>query len=135
MLRFNSSLLVLPLDAEWRVRDDIVEFVALELVVREGVAVFHILCITALDKHICLGDSEGLLIQLLTEFGKLCILIYGIQLLREAIEHLTRSHSHIIHCGCDALLKQCVLLGSNENLCHKVDNVTGSEVGSCVLVV
>ena len=62
---FHRRFLVLPLPAKWWIGQNIVEGLALKLVVRQGVAVLDKVGVVALDEHIRLADGKGLVVQLL----------------------------------------------------------------------
>ena len=66
-LGFHRRFFILPLPAEGRIGQHIVEGLALELVVGQSVAVLDEVGIVALDEHIRLADSKGLIVQLLSK--------------------------------------------------------------------
>ena len=61
---------LLPLDAERRVGEHVVEALAVEAVVREGVAEDDVVHVLALDEHVGLADGVGLGVQLLPEHDR-----------------------------------------------------------------
>ena len=72
MLLLHNLFLALPVNAKRWVGDNVAELVAAELVIRERVAVAHVVRVAATDEHIGLGDSVGLTIELLTAAGHGC---------------------------------------------------------------
>ena len=135
VLFLNGFLLVLPLNTKGRIGDDIVEGVAFKLVIAQGVAVTHILGITTLDEHVGFSNSEGLFVQFLSELGDLCLRVYLQQLLTQAVEHLTRTHRHIIDGSRHTLFLQLLTLWSHQQFSHHIDNVASRKVGSCLFVI
>ena len=135
MFLFNGLFLVLPLNTEGRIRDDIVESIALKLVIAKGVTMTHIVGIATLNEHVGLSNSKGLFVQFLSKLSNLCLRIYLQELFREAVEHLTGSHRHIIDGSCDTLLLQLLTLWSHQEFSHHIDDISCRKVCSSLLVV
>ena len=118
MLILNSLFTGLPFDTERRIRNDIVKFISTELVRSKCITLTHIISITALDQHVCLGDTESLVIQFLTIASNFCFWIYLIESFRKASQHLTGSHGHIINAGCNTFFRQFLFIFTNQEFSH-----------------
>ncbi len=77
MLGLHRSGLPFPVNAERRIGDAVVELIAVELVVVQGVAKLHVVGIAPTDQHVSLGDAKSERVQLLAKAGDIRI---GIQL-------------------------------------------------------
>ena len=95
----------------------------------------HIVGIATLDKHVGFGNSKGLLVQLLTKLSDLCIRVNRKELFRQAVEHLTGTHRHIIDSSRHAILLQLLTLWCYQKFGHHIDNVTSRKMCSCLLVI
>ena len=132
---FHLRFLAFPVNTEGRVGDDIIELVAAERIIAQGVAVFHARSVAALDEHICLSDGVGFGIELLPEAGQSGIAAHILQPLGQAAQHLRSAHCHIIGRLGAALGSDFLLFGGDEQLGHQVNNVPAGEVGTSLLVV
>ena len=96
VLGLHGLLLPLPVDAEGRVGDDVLEGVAGELILGQGIAEAHVVGISAADHHVCLGNGEGGGVEFLPEAGDFHIGVQIVNALLHAGKHLARAHGHII---------------------------------------
>lgn len=131
----HVGLFALPVDAEGRVGDDIVEGMPGELVVVQGVAVFHAAGVAALDEHVSLGDGIRLRVELLPEAGQVGVGRNVMQPLRQAAQHLAGAHRHVIGGLGAAALADVILFRGDQQLGHQVDDVARGEVRSGLLVI
>ena len=134
-LGFHLRFLTLPVNAEGRIRDHIVKFIAAERIIAQGITVFHAGCVAALDQHICLGNRISFGVELLSKAGQGGILANILQALSQAAQHLRSAHGHIIGRFGAALGSDFLLFGGNEQLGHQVNNVPAGEVGTSLFVV
>ena len=135
MLFLYGCLRGLPLNAERRIGDDIIELIARELVVAKGISLTHVLGIAALDERVGLGNGKGLVVQLLTITGDLSLGVYLQKALCQTTQHLTGAHGHVVDGSRDALVLQLLFVVANKQVGHEVDDIAGGEVGSGLLVV
>ena len=94
---FHCLLLPLPVDAEGRVGDDVLEGEPGELILRQGVTEPHIVGVAAPDHHVRLGDGKGGGIELLPEAGHLNVAVQLVDALFHAAQHLAGAHGHIVN--------------------------------------
>ena len=123
----HRLLLPLPVDAEGRIGDAILEGEALELVVGQGVAEPHVVGVSAADHHVGLGNGEGGGVELLAEAGDLDVGIQIVDTFLHAGEHLAGAHGHVVD-GDVALLRQIGV--GEQQVRHEIDDVAAGEVGS-----
>ena len=123
----HRLLLPLPVDAEGRIGDAILEGEALELVVGQGVAEPHVVGVSAADHHVGLGNGEGGGVELLAEAGDLDIGVQIVDTLLHAGKHLAGAHGHVVD-GDVALLRQIGV--GEQQVRHEIDDVAAGEVGS-----
>ena len=125
-LRLHRLLLPLPVDAKGRVADAVLEGVAGELVVGQGVAEPHVVRVAAANHHVRLGDGEGRGVELLAEAADGHVGVQLVDALLHAGEHLAGAHGHVVH-GDVARVGQ-VRVGEQQ-VGHQVDDVPAGEVG------
>ena len=131
-LRLHRLLFPLPIDAEGRVGDAVLEGKPLELVVGEGVAKPHIVGVAAPDHHVGLGDGVGGGVQLLPKAGHLNLRIEIVDAFLHAGEHLGGAHGHVV----DGDVPGPVQIGvGQENVGHQVDDIPTGEMGPGLLVI
>ena len=122
----DGFLLPLPVDAEGRVRNAVLEGIAGELIVGEGIAETHIVRIPAADHHIGLGDGEGAGVELLAEAGDLDVAVQVVDALLHTGEHLAGAHGHIVD-GDVAGMGQ-IRVGEQE-IGHEINDIPAGEMG------
>lgn len=135
VLHLHRRGLPFPVDAEGGIGDAVVELVAIELVVVQGVAKLHIVRVTPTDQHVRLGDAEGEGVQLLAETGNIRVGVQLLQPLLHAGEHLAGAHGHVVDRLGDALPVEGVLVPRHQQVAHQVDDVPAGEMRSGFLVV
>lgn len=125
-LGFHRFLLPLPVDAEGRVGDDVLEGESGELIFRQSITEPHIVGIAAPDHHVCLGDGKGGGVELLPEAGYLNVAVQLVDALLHAAQHLAGAHGHIVNghaAGVEVGFGQ-------QQVGHQVDDIPAGEVGS-----
>ena len=132
---FHLRFFTLPVNAEGRIRDHIVKFIAAERIIAQGITVFHAGCVAALDQHICLGDRISFGVELLSKAGQSGILSNILQALGQAAQHLRSAHGHIVGGLGAALGGDLLFLRCDQQLCHQVNNVPACEMGTSLLVI
>ena len=128
-LGLHGLLLPLPVDAEGRVGDDVLEGEAGELVLGQGITEPHVVGVAAADHHVGLGDGEGGGVELLPEAGHFDVAVQLVDALLHAAEHLAGAHGHIVD-GHAAGVEVGV---GQQNVGHQVDDVPAGEVRSGLL--
>lgn len=123
---FHGLLLTLPVDAKRRVGDDVLEGVAGELVLREGVAEPHIVRVAAANHHVGLGNGKGGRVELLPEAGHLNVAVQLVDALLHAAEHLAGAHGHVV----DGHAAGVEVGFGQQQVGHQVDDVPAGEVRS-----
>lgn len=123
---FHRFLLPLPVDAEGRVGDDVLEGEPGELIFRKGIAEPHIVRVAAPDHHVRLGDGKGGGVELLPEAGHLNVTVQLVDALFHAAQHLAGSHGHIVN-GHAAGIE--VGFGQQQ-VGHQIDDIPAGEVSS-----
>ena len=103
VLVLDFLLDLLPLDAERRVGEHVVELLPRVPVLRERVAAHDVLGVLALDHHVALADGVGFGVQLLPEDLQLGIGVQLAQVLLGDGKHAARSRSGIVERAYDAL--------------------------------
>ena len=126
---FHRLLLPLPVDAEGRVGDDVLEGETGELILRQSITEPHIVGVAAPDHHVRLGDGKGGGVELLPEAGHLNVAVQLVDALLHAAQHLAGAHGHIVN-GHAAGVK--VGFGQQQ-VGHQVDDIPAGEVGSGLL--
>ena len=125
-LGFHRLLLPLPVDAEGRVGDDVLEGEPGELILRQSIAEPHIVGVAAADHHVRLGDGKGGGVELLPEAGHLNVAVQLVDALLHAAEHLAGAHGHIVNghaAGVEVGFGQ-------QQVGHQVDDIPAGEVRS-----
>ena len=135
MFLFHRLGLPLPIDAERRVGDDVIELVLRELIVVQGVAELHVVRIAAANQHVGFGDAVGEGVQLLPERGDDRIRIQLMQPFFHAGEHLTGSHGHVVNRFVDSLAGSGSSIPGHQKIAHRVDDIPAGEVCPRLLVV
>ena len=133
-LRLHGRRLPLPVDAERRIGDDIIEMVVGELVVVEGVSEFHVVRIAAADERVRLGDAVGEGVELLPEGGDNGLRVQLLEAFLHAGEHLAGAHRHVI----DGLVHAVGVIRNiacDEQVAHGVDDVAAGEMRSGLFVI
>ena len=123
---FHRLLLPLPVDAEGRVGDDVLEGESGELILRQSITEPHIVRVAAADHHVRLGDGKGGGVELLPEAGHLNVAVQFVDALFHAAEHLAGAHGHIVNghaAGVEVGFGQ-------QQVSHQVDDIPAGEVGS-----
>lgn len=128
-LGFHCLLLPLPVDAEGRVGDDVLEGESGKLILRQSITEPHIVGVAAPDHHVCLGDGKGGGVELLPEAGHLNVAVQLVDAFFHAAQHLAGAHGHIVN-GHAAGVK--VGFGQQQ-VGHQIDDIPAGEVGSCLL--
>ena len=126
---FHRLLLPLPVDAEGRVGDDVLEGEPGELILGQSIAEPHIVGVAAADHHVRLGDGKGGGVELLPEAGHLNVAVQLVDALFHAAEHLAGAHGHIVNghaAGVEVGFGQ-------QQVGHQVDDVPAGEVRSGLL--
>ena len=123
---FHRLLLPLPVDAEGRVGDNVLEGEPGELILRQSITEPHIVGVAAPDHHVRLGDGKGGGVELLPKAGHLNVAVQLMDALFHAAEHLAGSHGHIVN-GHAAGVK--VGFGQQQ-VGHQVDDIPAGEVCS-----
>ena len=126
---FHRLLLPLPVNAEGRVGDDVLEGEPGELILRQSITEPHIVGVAAPDHHVRLGDGKGGGVELLPEAGHLNVAVQLVDALFHAAEHLAGSHRHIVNghaAGIEVGFRQ-------QQVGHQIDDVPAGEVGSGLL--
>ena len=134
-LGFHLRFLSLPVNAEGRVGDYIVKFIAAERIIAQGIAVFHAGCVAALDQHIRLGDCISFGVELLSKAGQGGILADILQTLGQAAQHLRSAHCHIVGGLGAALGGDLLFLRCDQQLCHQVNDIPACEMGTSLFVI
>ena len=124
---FNGLLFTLPVNSEWRIADNILEGVAAELIVRQGVTKSHVVRITTTDHHIRFGNCESGGIELLSKTGNFNILVQIVDTLLHAGQHLAGAHGHIVD---SYILCFCKVGIGEQEVSHQIDNIPAGEVRS-----
>ena len=125
-LGFHRLLLPLPVDAEGRVGDDVLEGESGELIFRQSITEPHIVGVAAPDHHVRLGDGKGGGIELLPKAGHLNVAVQLVDALLHAAQHLAGSHGHIVNGHAAG-----VEIGfGQQQVGHQVDDVPAGEVRS-----
>ena len=125
-LGFHRLLLPLPVDAEGRVGDDVLEGESGELIFRQSITEPHIVGVAAPDHHVRLGDGKGGGVELLPEAGHLNVAVQLVDALFHAAEHLAGAHGHIVNghaAGVEVGFRQ-------QQVGHQVDDIPAGEVRS-----
>ena len=135
MLRLHRRGLPLPVNPERRVGNTVIELIAVELVIVQGVTKLHIVRVTPTDQHIRLSNAEGEGVQFLAKAGNIRIGVQLLQPLLHAGEHLAGAHGHVIDRLGDTLTVEGVLVPRHQQVAHQVDDVPAGEVCSGLLVV
>lgn len=128
-LGFHRLLLPLPVNAEGRVGDDVLEGESGELILRQSITEPHIVGVAAPDHHVRLGDSKGGGVELLPEAGHLNVAVQLVDALLHAAQHLAGAHGHIVNghaAGVQVGFRQ-------QQVGHQIDDIPAGEVGSCLL--
>ena len=123
---FHRLLLPLPVDAEGRVGDDVLEGESGELIFRQSITEPHIVGVAAPDHHVRLGDGKGGGVELLPEAGYLNVAVQLVDALLHAAQHLAGAHGHIVNghaAGVEVGFGQ-------QQVGHQVDDIPAGEVGS-----
>ena len=94
---FHRLLLSLPVNAEGRVGDDVLEGESGKLIFRQSITEPHIVGVAAPDHHVCLGNGKGGRVELLPEAGHLNVAVQLVDALLHAAEHLAGAHGHIVN--------------------------------------
>lgn len=123
---FHRFLLPLPVDAEGRVGDDVLEGEPGKLILGQGITEPHIVGVAAADHHVRLGDGKGGGVELLPEAGHFNVAVQLVDALFHAAEHLAGAHGHIVNghaAGIEVGFRQ-------QKVGHQVDDIPAGEVGS-----
>ena len=102
VLCLDSGFARLPLNAEWRIGYDIVEFVTFEFVICQRITLSHIVGVATFDERISFSNGKGLVVQLLTISRNVGIWINLRKSVFHTSQHLTGTHCHIVEGGSDA---------------------------------
>ena len=127
VLGLHRLLLPLPVDAERRVGDDVLEGVAGELILGQGVTEAHVVGIATPDHHVRLGNGEGGGVELLPEAGDADLRVQLMDALLHAGEHLAGAHGHVVHGDVAAAAQIRV---AQQKVGHEIHHVPAGEVGS-----
>ena len=126
---FHRLLLPLPVDAEGRVGDDVLEGEPGKLIFRQSITEPHIVGVAAADHHVRLGDGKGGGVELLPEAGHLNVAVQLVDALLHAAQHLAGAHGHIVNghaAGVEVGFGQ-------QQVGHQVDDIPAGEVRSGLL--
>jgi hypothetical protein len=108
---FGDGLLHgLPLHAEGRVRQAVVEALAGKLVVRQGVAKLELGHVVALYQLIGHADGIGLGVELLAVGDEGCLVVPLLNLLDGRAQEAARARRAVIHGAHDALASEQVVI-------------------------
>ena len=124
----------LPIDTERRIRDDIVEGIALEFIRIQGVAELHVFRVTTTDQHICLGNAKSKRVDFLTIADDLCLFVKSMDTLFHTGEHLAGAHGHVIDSLCRSIFAGKIRI-HGEQVAHQVNNVPTCEVRTGFFIV
>ena len=134
-LSLHRRFLVLPLPAKGRIGQHIVEGLALELVVGQGVAVLDKVGVVALDEHVRLADGKGLVVQLLSKGHQLGGGVELVQVLLRHRQHTAGTAGRIIDGLGHVVPGQHIVVIVEQNVDHQLDHFSGGIVLPGVLVV
>ena len=93
----------LPLDAEWRIGQQVIELLAGQAVLGEAVAELDVLGVLALDHHVGTADGEGLVVVVLAEHLQAGVGIQLAQVLLRHAQHAARAAGRVVQRLHDAL--------------------------------
>jgi hypothetical protein len=135
VLAADLLLDLLPLHAEGRVGQHVVELLRRVAVVGEGVAGDDVAHVLALDEHVCLADGVALVVQFLSVHRQACGGVMGQQVLACDGQHAARAGGRIID-GADGWRAgaQDVAVLDKEQVDHQLDDVARRKVLASGLV-
>jgi len=134
MLAIDEVGLGLPLHAEGRIGQHVVELVMRKVVIREAVAEGDVVDVLALDHHVRAADGVCLSVIVLAENFKLGV---GIELANVVLshgEHAAGPASRVVEGLDDALGGQHVAVGHEQQVDHQADDLARCEVIARLLV-
>lgn len=124
-LGFHRCFLVFPLPAKGRIGQHIVEGLALELIVGQSVAVLDKVGVIALDEHIRLADSKGLIVQLLPKGHQFGGGVELVQVLLRHRQHTAGAAGRVVD-GLDHIVPgQHIVVIVKKNVDHQLDDFSG----------
>ena len=121
---------LLPLDAEGRIGEHVVELLVGVTIVGEGVAEDDVGDILPLDEHVGFADRVGLSIQFLAEHGEPRLRVVLRQIFARHGEHAARARRRVIDRADDAGFGQHVVILDEEQIDHEPDDFARSEMFS-----
>jgi hypothetical protein len=139
VLILDIALLLLPLHAEGRIGEHIVESPFLpvagpvEAVLGEGVAQDDGVCILAFDEHVGLADGPGFVVPVLTEELGLGVAVEVADVFFRDGQHAARAAGGIVD-GFDDVAAGEVFLRREEEIDHELYDLAGGEMLPGLLV-
>ena len=131
---FNSCSLLtsfwtfLPLHAEGRIGEHVVELLVRMAVIGERITGDDVPNILPLDQHVRLADGVGKVVQLLAEHGQAGLRIVLGEIFVGDGEHTARSRRRIVNRAHDAGLGEHIVILDEEQMHHEADDFAGREV-------
>ncbi len=119
---------LLPLHAEGRVRQHVVELLAGEGVVGERVAEVDMLGVLPLDEHVRLADGVGLVVELLAEERQLAGGVHLGQGIGGYRQHPAGAGGGVVQRTHRARLGERLVVAGEENVDHEADDLARGEV-------
>ena len=119
---------LLPLDAEGRIRERVVEVFPVQTVGGKGVAEDDVGDVLPLDEHVGLADGVGLGVQLLAIHNQPGVGIQAGEVLARDAQHAAGAGGGIVEAAHHAGLRQSVVVLNEEEIHHEPDDFARSEV-------
>ena len=139
MLLLDEALLLLPLHAEGRIGQHVVEgdllavCVAIEAVLGEGVAEDDVVGVLALDQHVGLADRPGFVVPVLAEEERIGVGVEIADVFLRYRQHAAGAAGRIVD-GLDHVAPAKVLLRREQKVDHQLDHLARCEVLAGLLV-
>ncbi|OQA27234.1 MAG: hypothetical protein BWY59_01131 [Verrucomicrobia bacterium ADurb.Bin345] len=130
----DDILLGLPLHAERRVGQHVVEMLAVELVVGEAVAELDVVDVLALDHHVRPADGVRLVVVVLAEHLQPGIGVQFPDIVLGHGQHAAGAAGGVVLRLDDALLRQDVGVGAEQQIDHEPDDFPRREMVARLLV-
>jgi hypothetical protein len=124
----DGLLDLLPLHAEGRVGEHVVEQLAQQAVVAERVAEHDVADVLAADQHVGLADGVRLGVQLLAEQRQPGLGVQLVQVLARHRQHAAGAGGRVVHGAHHARLGQGVVVLDEQQVHHQPDHLARGEV-------
>src|SRR5579864_9769919 len=128
MFLFYDVGLGFPLDAEGRIREQIVEPVPRQTVLSEAIAELDVLRVLALDHHVRTADGEGFVVVVLPKNFQSGVRVQLAEMFFCYAQHSARTASGIVERPHDALGAEDLAVRGEQQVDHQPDDLARREV-------